>query len=379
MRALAVPLTSAPRLPGSTTLPKPFRPLRSCIWALACAIAAIAQHAAARQNLLQNPSFENGATGYSTQYSTGPVSAPGRSTVGTNPSAWNPGWPTCTDHTSPGDKMLLVDGIYLSKFWSQTVNVQPNTAYSFRFWSLTLDLAHRHPPYVGVGFRDIATGLTNAAATQLTSAADCVWREFETGWESQSTTQVEVYMYDLESAPDGNDLAVDDVVFEPCTKVPVILSSPPSVVRRSTGQSLTLTVSATAPGGAPLTYQWRRNANALTDGPRTTGSQTSSLTITPVMRQDRGVYDCQVSSTCATRTSGPSTLVVVVRLGSADPHAPPGDQPFRVLNAFARFLARETHEGSGGSGRDDPVAGTLEGVAAPDVQEDAQALFIGAH
>lgn len=73
--------------------------------------------------------------------------------------------------------------------------------------------------------------------------------------------------------------------------------------------------SVTVAGGAPITCQWRRNGNNLSDGPTGTGSTitgatTTVLTINSPGVTDEGTYDCVATNACGSTTSDPATLTI---------------------------------------------------------------------
>jgi hypothetical protein len=49
------------------------------------------------------------------------------------------------------------------------------------------------------------------------------------------------------------------------------------------------------PVPVPLTYLWRFNGNNMVDGGRISGTTTNTLTITPLLLTDGGIYTCVVS------------------------------------------------------------------------------------
>ncbi|MEE8143628.1 MAG: immunoglobulin domain-containing protein, partial [Planctomycetota bacterium] len=83
---------------------------------------------------------------------------------------------------------------------------------------------------------------------------------------------------------------------------PVIASSP-SDATACEGNPVTLTV--TASGSAPLSYQWRKNGVPIP------GETNPSLTINPVAPGDAGSYDVMVSSECGEATSSAGVLTVL--------------------------------------------------------------------
>ncbi|MEM7168174.1 MAG: immunoglobulin domain-containing protein, partial [Planctomycetota bacterium] len=65
------------------------------------------------------------------------------------------------------------------------------------------------------------------------------------------------------------------------------------------------TLSVTATGSAPLSYQWYQDGSLLG------GATSSSLTIDPVGAADAGVYTVEVTNACGTATSAGATLTVL--------------------------------------------------------------------
>ncbi|NPV61560.1 MAG: DUF11 domain-containing protein, partial [Methanotrichaceae archaeon] len=69
----------------------------------------------------------------------------------------------------------------------------------------------------------------------------------------------------------------------------------------------------TATGTGPLTYQWYKDGEPLTDGGHVSGSKTSKLIISPVEESDEGEYSVVVTGPC-----GPSDPSAEVKLTALD-------------------------------------------------------------
>ena len=67
---------------------------------------------------------------------------------------------------------------------------------------------------------------------------------------------------------------------------------------------------ASASGFGPLSYQWRRNGIALSDGGSVSGATTATLTIDPAAFTDAGSYDVLVTDSCTSVASNPAQLSV---------------------------------------------------------------------
>lgn len=73
----------------------------------------------------------------------------------------------------------------------------------------------------------------------------------------------------------------------------------------------TTTFTAVVAGSAPLTYQWKKGTNVLTDdASHISGSTTATLTLTGVQLPDAGDYTVTVTNVAGSITSAPATLTV---------------------------------------------------------------------
>lgn len=89
--------------------------------------------------------------------------------------------------------------------------------------------------------------------------------------------------------------------------LPVITSQPRSVVLLA-GATAQFTVAAT--GLAPLTYQWRKNGAALTNGGKIAGATSTALTITGAQAADVAGYSVVVTNSLGSATSGTASLII---------------------------------------------------------------------
>src|SRR5204863_7046926 len=98
------------------------------------------------------------------------------------------------------------------------------------------------------------------------------------------------------------------------------VSVPPVPTSAACGGAAALSVTA-ASGYSGLSYQWRHDGLALTDGPTGSGSsisgaQSESLSITGLTNHDLGTYDCLVSNSCGSSASNSATLSISNCCGS---------------------------------------------------------------
>lgn len=109
-------------------------------------------------------------------------------------------------------------------------------------------------------------------------------------------------------------VGTDEVSVEVACDVPIVITQQPVGQNRMVvGGSATFSVAATGPGA--LTYQWRRNGVAITDGPHYVGANTPTLTVVNVNNEVGGNYDCIISS---------AGCGVLSSYGILIPQVPPG-------------------------------------------------------
>jgi hypothetical protein len=93
----------------------------------------------AQNNLITNGGFEQGLTGFVTDYTVIPnynlLCGPyGRLGVNSNPNNVNGAWCSYLNHTPNGSNMLVIDGSCTvnQRVWSQAITVTPNHVYTFQ-------------------------------------------------------------------------------------------------------------------------------------------------------------------------------------------------------------------------------------------------------
>jgi len=292
-----------------------------CTRILVCLGVVLAPLCASAQSVLQNPGFEQGNVGFSSDYLyTPPVCCQfvtnGYYTVINDPSVWNPLLVDIADHTRTGDKMLLVDGYPGITVWQQTVtNILPGTTYGFRFWSQYLDPFHQNPTTLQVQINFTGTWNTYYTVT-LPVTVDRVWRSYEFLFATQATSSLSIRIIDLQAAANGNDFALDDMELGPCV-TPVLQPLDPARVVRLLGRGVSMTVEASV--GVLLNYQWLRNGIPLVNGPTpwgtsVSGATTSTLRLANLHMRDTGSYTCIVSSSCGGFATSTATVLSIAPL-----------------------------------------------------------------
>jgi hypothetical protein len=95
-------------------------------------------------------------------------------------------------------------------------------------------------------------------------------------------------------------------------------------------------------GGAPMTFQWLKNGNPLTDGGNITGSATANLTVSSVSSGDVAAYSLVVTTSLGVVTSTPAQLTLVAPVAGSYPQKIATNAPY----AYWRF--NETQDAAGG-------------------------------
>jgi uncharacterized repeat protein (TIGR03803 family) len=94
-----------------------------------------------------------------------------------------------------------------------------------------------------------------------------------------------------------------------------VIYAPPSITTQPFSQTVVagtpVTLSVTASGNQPLTYQWRENGTNLTDGGGISGSATTTLSLANVSVASSGTYSVIVSNSLFAVSSTNAVLTVV--------------------------------------------------------------------
>lgn len=192
------------------------RVVRSALASVAMILGVAA--AASAGNIVINPGFESGDTGFTTDYGFAPIVPPAYvygicSTEGvydivTNPNSCHTLWPSFGDHTTGSGYMMVVNGDTLQgpTVWEETLPVSQNTNYV-----LTAYLASLYPIDPSTVTFDING--EPVGTVQLTSLLGS-WTPFSTAWNSGSATTATISVEDDNLWAVGNDFALDDISFD---------------------------------------------------------------------------------------------------------------------------------------------------------------------
>ncbi len=218
-------------------------------------------------NLLTNGDFELGNTGFGSTYAynTGTY---GRYVITNNPSSVDATYfINGTNHTpSPGTQMMVVDGAETTGaiIWSQTIAVNPNTAYQFSYYAENINKTGN------ANYAKLQLYVNNVPVGPINTLSATTWSQYLCNVNSGTSTSLQLTLINTFIGGDGNDFGLDDMVFEqvfqvtntvPLTVNPLV--TPTAVIAASSNpstQGATVTFTATPTnGGAAPTYAWYVN------------------------------------------------------------------------------------------------------------------------
>lgn len=187
------------------------RPIRSVIAALALGLVATAPSAAFAAELITNGNFNAGATGFNTTYDQ--TDAGGYIFVTTDPALLcSSCFPSMGDHTTGSGNMLFIDGAGVGDgltpashpYYSVTLGVVPNSAYSFSYWAANLGPSNQPIPVLATYLDGILMGAPSTPDYGQ-------WTLFSSTFNSGSSSSITLALSDLTATHSFNDFAFDDV------------------------------------------------------------------------------------------------------------------------------------------------------------------------
>jgi hypothetical protein len=141
----------------------------------------------------------------------GILSIEGTYTITTNPRNVHTNFTSMVDHTNGSGNMLVVNGASVANttVWTQNITVTANTDYVFSTWVASVN--PQNPAQLQFSINGSPLGSTINA-----SAVDGVWQYYTTTWNSGSNNGTfPIALVNQNIATNGNDFAVDDIVFAP--------------------------------------------------------------------------------------------------------------------------------------------------------------------
>lgn len=170
-------------------------------------------------NLILNGNFENGNTGFSTDYLIVNMYNPQNYIVDTNPHDYHAAWASFGDHTTGSGNMMIVNAADLPDkiVWQKTVTVSTNTIYEFSYW-IALSYPDS-PPLLEVSINGTVIGTYDASQIGATAK----WVQVKYTWLSGSDTSAIIKFVDKRPAYHGDDYALDDIeLCGPCAATKLI-------------------------------------------------------------------------------------------------------------------------------------------------------------
>lgn len=243
------------------------------------------------QNLLTNPGFEAGNTGFTSAYLYVPPasSSPGAGsyTVGPDNQAFGGGTGArFNDHTTgtATGNYQIVDGSTSSTgtFWEQTVTgLTPNRSYSFSFWLLNAASTSKAQIQVSANGVDVGPGFTNASDGGS-------WQLNTVTVNPGNDTQLVLRLRDLNLDVSGNDFGVDDVALVSTTAdVTTTLTGPGTLGAGVSSGTYTVVFSNNGPQAATQVTQ----VVALPTGATLSAAQRAALPGTAVYNSGPNTID----------------------------------------------------------------------------------------
>ncbi len=131
-----------------------------------------------------------------------------------------------------------------------------------------------------------------------------------------------LYLYQFNWGGPGGSAFTAEINMVDTPSCPVITAQPQSAAW-APGSNVTFMLDVAGPASG---FQWRFNGTPLADGPRVSGSDSPTLTITNIRNSDQGSYDCVVTSLCDSIASEVALLscrpVIVAQPPARVPVAP---------------------------------------------------------
>ena len=239
-------------------------------------------------NLIVNGDFEQGNTGFTSDYVYNPgFTLPpfGTYEVTSLPAIF----PDCPDHTTGSGEYMVIDGSAIANqyVWCQTVTVLPNSTYNLSSWGTSFNSG---------GAMALLEFTINGTVigTQQYNGQVCTWNQFTTNWNSGGNSSATICIENLTVTGANNDFAIDDIFMAPiCVVTDTVtvhvlnitaVASPAFVTIPCAGANGTLngTGSSTGPN---ISYLWETLNGNIVSG---------ETTLMPVINQ-AGTYTLTVS------------------------------------------------------------------------------------
>lgn len=198
-------------------------------------------------SIVTNGGFESGNTGFTSLYTyravgdggptgcCGVLAAEAAYAINTNPRNTHTNFANYGDHTTGTGKMLIVNGAPTANVvvWKQNITVLANTDYVFSVWVSSANATN--PAQLQFSINNSPLG-----STIIPSATTGSWQYFTTTWNSGSTSgSLPIALINQNIGANGNDFAVDDIVFAPVYRqnINVTLNPIPVISLKTTAEA----------------------------------------------------------------------------------------------------------------------------------------------
>jgi gliding motility-associated-like protein len=258
-------------------------------------------------NLVTNPGFESGNTGFFSNYTYSfPPITPGTFVLTSSPSVVWSTFPPCVDHTmgNGAGQMMLVNGAAVPdvNVWCQTIPVTPNTFYVMSAWVTSSPI---DPAQLQFSVNGDPVGSTFSS-----SGAPCAWEQFSATWFSGTSASATLCITNQNSGNGlfGDDFALDDIYFAAACSVSDQVTVSIATVNAVLPATTTLPCNAAVTGivlngsgstsGPGISYNWTTTGGNILSGANSanatvnaTGDYTLTVTYTT------GSVDCTDDAT----------------------------------------------------------------------------------
>lgn len=208
------------------------------------------------ENLVVNGDFEDGNTGFTSDYSLatvpgpfGLLSAEGQYVIDNDASDAHTFFQGF-DHTNPpfGNFMMVNgSGTPNTSVWCQTIEVIPNQSYDFSAWVRNIDTNPQNSTFAELQF------FINGNPLGPVHTADGAWEEISVEWFSGNNTTIDICLINQQNEGGGNDFGVDDISFITCFEYDV-------TAQADAGEDQTICSGETVTLGTPeledFEYDW---------------------------------------------------------------------------------------------------------------------------
>jgi hypothetical protein len=144
--------------------------------------------------------------------------------ITTDPNFTHTAFQTMGDHTTGTGNMMVVNGATsAATIWSQNISVTPGTDYIFSVWFTSVT-----PTNPGKLKFSIGNFQLNNAAIVLSQTVG-LWQNFTVRWTAPAgTNSANIAIVNQNTTANGNDFALDDIVFAPVCRNSIVVNLYPN-------------------------------------------------------------------------------------------------------------------------------------------------------